>query len=427
VTPAQTIRATTLPSGLTVVTDAAPGVHSAAVGVWISAGARHEDSAAEGGVAHFAEHMLFKGTPTRTAQDISQAIESRGGHLNAYTGREVTAYHAHILADDAPAALEVIADMLRRATLPEDEVERERGVILSEIAMCADTPEDRAADATYATAWGGRQALGAPILGTPATVGAMTRAQVAGYIARAYRPSAMVLSAAGAVEHDAIVALAQRYFGDMEPGDAPPAPARARYTGGQAREARALEAAQLVLALPAPSRTAPDFWAAHAAAVVLGGGAASRLFTEVREKRGLAYAVGAHYAPYTDGGLLLLTAGTGAGTLAEAARVICGELTALASHATQAEAARARAQLRAALLMGREDMATRADMAARHVLFHGGPPEVDALLARIAAVDADAIARAARAMLSAGPLTLAAVGPVGGLPPYGVLRAAMGA
>ncbi|HBH25954.1 MAG TPA: peptidase M16 [Rhodospirillaceae bacterium] len=413
------IQVTRLANGLTVATDRVHGVHSAAIGVWIAAGARYEDPEREGGLAHLAEHMLFKGTPTRSAADIAHAVEAYGGDLNAYTGREVTAYHAHVLAEDAPHAADVLADMIRRSTLPEDELAREKAVVLQEIGMCADTPDDRVHVHAYTTAWPG-QALGAPVLGTVQTVQTLTREAIMAYTHRAYRPERMVLYAAGGVKHGAVVDLAQDHFGDMQAGPALAYPAPARYAGGELRENKALEQAHVFLAFPGVARDDPEYYAVQALAIVLGGGAASRLFQEIREKRGLVYTVSAFHAAYRDTGLFGIYAGTGPESLADLTPVACDEVTRLADTLTEAETTRARAQMRARLLMGREYMLHRADMGARHLLLKGQALDVASLVAKIEAVDAPAIARAARRVFAGRP-TLAALGPIGALESYDAL------
>ncbi|MEO0959557.1 MAG: pitrilysin family protein, partial [Pseudomonadota bacterium] len=265
----------TLPNGFRVVTERIEGLRSACTGVWIEAGSRHE-GAEENGIAHFLEHMAFKGTGRRTAQAIAEEIEDVGGHLNAYTSRERTAFYARVMGEDVPRALDIIADILLDPSLDASELELERGVILSEIGLAHDTPDDIIFDWLQETAFPGH-ALGRPILGTPEGVGQYGRDALAGFIGRHYRPERMILSAAGDVDHGAILALAERLFGGMARGQAAEE-APARFAGGEHRVVRDFEQAHFCLGLQAPGYRDGQHYAAQIAAMALGGGMSSRLF-----------------------------------------------------------------------------------------------------------------------------------------------------
>ncbi|MEM6665882.1 MAG: pitrilysin family protein, partial [Pseudomonadota bacterium] len=281
---APNVRITTLANGLRVVTEAMPHLQSAALGVWIGAGARAEHSH-ESGIAHMLEHMAFKGTERRTAQGIAEEIEAVGGDLNAMTSFETTAYYARVLADDVPLAIDILGDILINSRFDPAELERERGVILQEIRAAHDTPDDLVFDLAQRAAFGD-QPLGRPILGTTESVSGFQSADLQSYLGRMYGPDRMILAAAGAVEHDAVVALAESTFESRPvPEDTPLAPAH--FQGGFEGVARDLEQVHLVKGFEGWSYRSPDIYAAQVLAGVLGGGMSSRLFQEAREKRGL--------------------------------------------------------------------------------------------------------------------------------------------
>ncbi|MCB9982628.1 MAG: insulinase family protein [Rhodospirillales bacterium] len=408
------IQTTTLPNGLRIITDSVPGVHSVALGIWTGVGTRHENMA-HNGVAHMVEHMLFKGTKTRDAQRIAEEIENVGGSFNAYTGREVTSYHVHLLSADAPLGLEVLADMYLNSMLPADEIERERDVIMQEIGMCNDTPDDLVFDIFSETAYPG-QSLGAPILGREANIKAMSAQHLRGYIDEFYTPANTVLSAAGGIEHDAFVAQVEEVFGALGLSERS-AFKPARYEGGEIRLSKDLEQSHFVLGFQGLSRLDEDYYAAQALATVLGSGMSSRLFQEVREKRGLVYSIFSYHSGYQDDGNFGIYAGTGPEKLEEIIPVICDEVLKVGSDVTEEELSRAKAQLKAGLLMGRESMMTRADQQAKYLLFRDQAFDVESLIEAIARVDRAAIARVADKIFTGKP-TLAALGPLERLAPF---------
>jgi len=416
-----TVTVTTLANGVRIASDAMPGVESVSVGVWAGVGARHEPAPLNG-ISHLLEHMAFKGTRRRSAQIIAEEIEAVGGHLDAYTGREATAYIARVLKDDLPLAMDLLGDILRASVFDEAELARERTVILQEIAQANDTPDDIVFDNCQAAAFPD-QALGRPVLGQAANVRAIGRDALVGYLDERYRGGTLVVAAAGAVDHDRLTALAEAAFGDL-PGGSGPAPDLGSYRGGDHRDRRDLEQMHLVLAFPGVGIRDPLYSEALVYATVLGGGMSSRLFQEVREKRGLAYSVQAHASAYSECGLIKVYAGTAPEDAPELVPVLFGEMTALATGATEEEVARAKAQLRAGLLMGLESSGARTERLAQDILVFGRPLSIAEILSQLEAVDAAAIRRRAEATL-AGPLTCAAVGPLDTLEDHASMLARM--
>lgn len=413
------IQITTLRNGLRVVTDTVTTVETVAVGVWVGVGTRFEDMR-HNGVAHMVEHMLFKGTKNRSALDIVEVIENVGGSMNAYTSRELTSYYVHLLKEDLPLALDVLADMLQNSTLPEDEIERERDVILQEIGMCADTPDDLIFDNYYETAYPG-QALGAPILGKSEIIANMKREALAEYIARHYNPAQMVVCAAGNVTHERMVELVGNLFADLPPGKAEQS-LRADYRGGEHRLDKELEQAHVILGFRGVPRTNDAYFAAHTLATLLGGGMSSRLFQEVREKRGLVYSVYSFHSAYTDDGIFGIYAGTGPDKLPELIPVVCDEIKKLVGSVGETELNRAKMQLRASILMGQESMSTRADSSAKALLLNGRIRTIPEVLGKIDAVDITALDSVARGIFGSKP-TLAALGPLAQLESFDALSA----
>jgi len=412
------VRVTTLPSGLRVVTDAMPGVASASLGVWVSVGTRHEQ-AEENGVAHFLEHMAFKGTERRSARAIAEEVEAVGGHLNAYTAREQTAYYARVLGEDAPLALDVIADILQHSLFEPEEVERERQVILQEIGQANDTPDDIIFDHFQETAFPD-QPMGRPTLGREALIRALPRAALTGYLGRHYAPANLVLAAAGAVEHEAVVALATRLFDSLPAAGAAAAPPPldpARYRGGEFREERDLDQVHVVLGFPSVPYRDPDHYPVMLLSTLFGGGMSSRLFQEVREKRGLVYSIYSFASPYSDAGLFALYAGTGEQEVAELVPVVLEEIAKVQRDVTEEELARAKAQLKAGVLMGLESTASRSEQIARQMQVYGRPIPPEETVAKIMAVDTAQVMAAASRLFRGHP-TLAALGPLGKVPRF---------
>jgi len=407
-------RISTLANGLTVASDPMPGVGSASVGLWLDVGARHE-AEAENGIAHLIEHMAFKGTTTRSAQAIAEEIEAVGGQLNAYTSRETTAFYARVLGEDLDLGLDLLSDILQHSTFDVQELTREKAVVLQEIGQAEDTPDDIVFDHLQETAFPG-QALGRPILGRDETVAAFERGALQDFVARHYGGRRMMLVGAGAVEHEALVRLAEEKLGALAPGSAI-AHQPADYRGGELRVDRQLEQVHIVLALPAVSFKDPAYVTAGLLSSVLGGGMSSRLFQEVREKRGLVYSVYAFVSHFEDCGLLTLYAGTGEAEAAETLEVMADQLVGLAERVGEDELRRAKAQARAAILMSRESSSARAEALANHFLVHRTPLDIEDLLAKLEAVTPADIESLMQRLLRHPP-TLATIGPAQGLPSF---------
>ena len=403
-----TIEVTRLESGLTVATDRMDSVETVSIGAWVGVGTRHEAPEVNG-VAHLLEHMAFKGTARRSAQAIAEEIEAVGGQMNAYTGRESTAFYAKVLAGDMPLALDVIADILQHSLFDEQELSRERAVVLQEIGQAVDTPDDIIFDHFQETAYPG-QAIGRPVLGRAEIVSALGRDSLCDYLRRFYGPERVVVAAAGRLEHAEVVALAAQAF-DALPGNGAVAPEAASYRGGDFREDRELEQVHLVLGFDAVSYLAPEYYPAMVLSTLFGGGMSSRLFQEVREKRGLVYSIYSFVSSYRDGGLFGIYAGTGANEVEELVPVVCEELGKLGESIQEVELERARAQLKASILMGRESSGTRAEQLAQQLLVYGRPLSVEEVVAKIEAVTCETMSALARRLTAARP-TLAVLGPL---------------
>src|SRR6202040_3381445 len=343
-----TTQLSTLANGLRVATDRVDTVDTVSLGIWIDVGTRHEPAEING-VAHFLEHMAFKGTERRSALAIAEEIEAVGGHLNAYTSRESTAYYAKVLKEDVPLALDILSDILQYSTFDCEEIERERAVILQEIGQANDTPDDIIFDYFQERAFPG-QAMGRPVLGSPEIIKKLARKSVVSYLKDHYSASRMVLSAAGNLDHDRFVALAETLLSDL-PKERAVTTEPARYVGGEHRQDRDLEQLPLVLGFPGLKLDDPDYYAAAVLSTAFGGGMSSRLFQEVREKRGLVYSIYSFTHGYRDGGLFGIYAGTGEAEAAELLPVLCEQTRKLDDGFQPAELARARAQMKAGLLM----------------------------------------------------------------------------
>ena len=414
-----TVTVSTLPNGLRIATDQVDSVETVSLGVWVGVGTRDEH-ASENGVAHLVEHMLFKGTPKRDAFAISQEIEAVGGHLNAYTTREHTAYYAKVLKEDSALALDIIADMVQHALLDEGELAKERTVVLQEIGQAEDTPDDIIFDHFQATAFPG-QAIGRPVLGTPEIVAQLPRDTLSAYVRGHYGASRLVVSAAGNISHDRMVEMAGRLFGELPvpgPGDL----AKATYQGGDMRVERDLEQVHLVLGFRGVDHHDSDHFPLQVLSTLLGGGMSSRLFQEIREKRGLVYSIYSFASPFRDAGLFGIYAGTGADQVAELVPVVCDEICRVALDATDEEVLRARAQLKASLLMGLESTMARCEQLGQQMLVHGRPLPLPELLAKLEAVDTAAIRRAAGNLRRQKPV-LTALGPLASLESYDKIAA----
>ncbi len=418
-----TLRLTTLSNGFRIVTETMPGLKSASVGVWVTAGGRHERPE-QNGIAHFLEHMAFKGTQTRTALQIAEQIEDVGGYINAYTSREMTAYYARVLQDDVSLALDVISDIVLNPVFDGKEIEVERHVILQEIGQALDTPDDVIFDWLQEASYPD-QAFGRTILGPAERVSAFRRDDLTRFVGEHYGPDQMILSAAGGVDHDRIVADATAIFGGLKPvGKSLIQPAA--FGGGERREVKDLEQAHFALAFEAPGYRSPDVYTAQVYAMAMGGGMSSRLFQKIREERGLCYSIFAQSAAYEDTGQITLYAGTSDAEIAELTRLTLDELKRSADDMTEAEVARARAQLKAGLLMGLESPSARAERSARMLAIWGRVPDVDEAVEKIDAVALEGVRTYAGALTRAKS-ALALYGPVSAGPGIEQIREGLAA
>ncbi len=407
------VHRTVLPNGLRILTEAVPAVRSVSFGVWVGVGSRDETPAL-GGVSHFLEHLLYKGTRRRTALDISAEIEAVGGETNAFTTKEYTCYYARVLDTDLPLAVDVMGDAVTSSVLAEADVETERGVILEEIAMHDDEPDDEVHD-LLARAMYGTHPLGRPVSGTADTISSLHRRQIHGFYRRRYTPPHLVIAAAGNLSHERVVELVRATpLGEGAPAD--PAPLRRTAAvpvrGGQvAVRDKDTEQAHLVLGGPGMSRLDERRFALGVLNNSLGGGMSSRLFQEIRERRGLAYAVYSYTSHYADTGVVAVYAGCAPGKVDEVLDLTRVELARVAAAGlTGAEVDRGRGMTKGALVLGLEDTGSRMTRLGKGELLHGEVLSVDDLLARVDAVTVDDV-RAVAADLLSSPMSLAVVGP----------------
>ncbi len=413
-----TTRLTTLSNGFRIVTEHMPGLQSASAGVWVMAGGRHE-TAAQNGIAHFLEHMAFKGTKRRTALQIAEEIEDVGGYINAYTSREMTAYYARILKDDVALALDVIGDIVLNPAFDPKEIEVERHVILQEIGQALDTPDDIIFDWLQEVSYPD-QSFGRTILGPADNVAGFARADLQTFVKDNYGPAQMILSAAGGVDHDAIVKQAEAIFGGLT---ARPQKASqpATFKGAERREVKDLEQVHFAMAFDAPGYRHPDVYAAQVYSMVMGGGMSSRLFQKIREERGLCYSIFAQSGAYEDAGQITVYAGTSAEEIGDLCRLTVDEMKRAADDMTEAEVARARAQIKAGMLMGLESPSSRAERIARLLAIYGRVPDIQESVAKIDAVTTADVRRYGEG-LCAVDNAMALYGPVDAAPTLEEIR-----
>lgn len=363
-----TAEITTLPNGLRVVSETMPHVETVSLGVWVGAGARHETES-QHGLSHFLEHMAFKGTARRSAQAIAEEIEGIGGDLNAATGLEQTAYFARVLKGDEGVALDILADILQNSAYAEEELEREREVILQEIASISDSPDEIAYDLVHDAAYP-EQPAGRPIIGTPESVARLTAADMRAFLAERYVPGDIVIAASGALDHAVLVRHAEALFGALSASKGP-REVPAVYRGGVRVWEKSFEQSHIVLGFEGPSYREPEFYVAQVFSGLFGGGMSSRLFQEVRERRGLCYSIYSSVWGLGDSGMLGVHAATGSHMMRELIDVVGVELRRMSDDGpTAPEVARAKAQLKAGLLMGLESSSARAEQMARQLLAH---------------------------------------------------------
>lgn len=391
-----------------MVSDPMSAVESVSLGIWVGVGTRHEKPEING-VSHLLEHMAFKGTKRRSALAIAEEIEAVGGYINAYTTRESTAYYVRILKEDLALGVDIIADILQNSTMETEELERERAVILQEIHQANDNPDDVIFDNFQETAYP-QQPMGRHVLGDANIIGSMKRDTIMDYMDRHYNSSTMVLSAAGRVDHDELVELAHSTLSDLPKGrQASRDPAI--YIGGQSIVARELEQAHIILGFEGVGYEDPDFHAVAVLSTLLGGGMSSRLFQEIREKRGLAYSIYSFVPSYADSGLFGIYAGTGEEETQELIPLLCDEIKKICNDVCTDELIRARAQIKASVLMALESSSSRCEQLARQIMVFGRPIPTEEIVANIEEVDCNAIVNTAQRIFSSPP-TIAALGPI---------------
>ena len=402
------IRSTTLENGLRVVSDPMVAVESVSLGIWVGVGSRYENPKING-ISHLLEHMAFKGTERRSALAIAEEIEAVGGYINAYTTRESTAYYVKVLKEDVALGLDLIADILQNSTMEAIELERERAVILQEIYQAKDNPDDVIFDNFQRTAYP-EQAMGLEILGNAKVVSSLGRELIIDYMHDHYNSNTMVLSAAGRVDHDELVKLAHDSFCNLPMGGQV-SEEPANYSGGQSVVARKLEQAHIILGFEGVSYEDPDFHAVAVLSTLLGGGMSSRLFQEIREKRGLAYSIYSFAPSYSDSGLFGIYAGTGEEEIQKLIPLVCDEIKKICDNVDSDELIRAQAQIKASILMALESSSSRCEQLARQMMVFGRPMPTEEIVTNIEFVDRDTILKTAQRVFSSPP-TIAALGPI---------------
>ena len=397
-----------LKSGLTVITDYIDTVETVSVGMWNKVGARNEHEKVNG-VAHLLEHMAFKGTVNRTALDIAKEVEMVGGAVNAYTSREVTAYYMKVLKEDLGLSVDIISDILQNSTFDAKELDRERGVILQEIGMYLDTPDDVVFDKWQEVAYP-NQPMGRSILGKSEIIKSISRDQVEGFMKSFYRPDRMAFSVSGNFQEEQVLDLAEKHFNNLPHGEDDHSP-KALYKGGEFRQEKELEQVNIILGFEGVDFYSDLYYPTAVYSTVLGSGMSSRLFQEIREKRGLVYSVSSYTSSFSDSGIFGVYAGTGQKEVKELIPVLCDQLNISAKNFTSEELQRAKAQFKASLLMGQESTSRRCRSNASKYLMHNKIISTEETISKIDAVQLDDLERARLNILKSN-ITLSSIGPV---------------
>ncbi|MEM9880748.1 MAG: pitrilysin family protein [Pseudomonadota bacterium] len=410
---------TQLDTGLTVVSLTLPRVQTVSIGLYAGVGARFE-TAQNNGISHFLEHMVFKGSQRRSARQLAEAVEDVGGAINAYTARDVTSFYIRLLQHDAPLAMDILSDLVFGASLDQREVDKERDVILQEIGQVMDTPEDLVFDVLLQTAFSD-QPFGGPILGTTKTVSNITAEALKAFRAAHYVCGNLVLSAAGHIEHDALVRLAKQHFSQVSQGRKI-LPSEATWHAGDARLERPAEQLHMALGFPGFALDDPHVYALQVVSTMLGGGMSSRLFQQVREEHGLAYSIFSDVSAHAGTGMLSIYVGTSPQDAAKALGLIAQCCTALKTADDARELNRAKAQLKTGLAMALESSASLAEQIGRQQLAFGRTITPDELIAKVDAVSLDDARQIARQCLT-NEVAFACVGPAAQLPDTAELKA----
>ncbi|WP_342643018.1 M16 family metallopeptidase [Rhodoligotrophos ferricapiens] len=414
------VRTSILDNGVTVVSHDMPHLKTVSLGIWVRAGARNEREE-ENGIAHLLEHMAFKGTKRRTARQIAEEIEAAGGEMNAATGMENTAYYVRVLKEDVPLALDILSDILIEPVFAEAELDREREVILEEIAAAEDTPDDLVFELMHDAAFA-RQPLGRPILGTAERVAQFRPDDISAFRDMHYASDRTVVGAAGAVDHDALVEQVRGSLASLRRSSAPDWQPAA-FTGGMRTAAKPLGQVHVALAFPTVGYRDPEIYALQVLSNLLGGGMSSRLFQEVREARGLCYSIFSFVSAFEEIGLFGVYAATGTRRVATLLDVVADELAGIADVITEDEVARSRTQLKASLVSALESSSARADQIARQQMIFGRIPEVEELIGKVEAVDRDAVRALANRLFRNTKPAVGAVGALENLAPYDKIAA----
>ncbi len=401
------VEITCLANGLNVVTHSMPHIETVALGIWVKAGARDERPE-ENGIAHFLEHMAFKGTKRRSAKEIAEEIESAGGEINASTGMETTTYYARVLKDDWALALDILADIFTESVLDAEELERERDVILQEIAAANDQPDDLVFDLAQSASYGDHP-LGRSILGTTDLISAVDRDKMLAWRNRNYWASRIVVSAAGNIDHEKFAAEAEKLLGKIERGQQPQREPPS-FNGSEQTSQKTLDQTHIVLSFQAPSYRDPEIYQLQVLSSILGGGMSSRLFQEVREQRGLCYSVFAFGSAYEDAGQIGVYAASSPEHTEELLDVTSSVMMSVTHAVTEAEVARAKAQLKTSLVMNLESASSRADQIARQFLAFGVVPAISTLVEKIEAVTVDQVRELAVRLFKDKTPAISAVG-----------------
>ena len=398
----------TLKSGLTLITDYIDTVETVSVGMWNKVGARNEHEDVNG-VAHLLEHMAFKGTHNRSALDIAKEVEMVGGAVNAYTSREVTAYYMKVLKEDIGLSIDIISDILQNSAFDSKELDRERGVVLQEIGMYLDTPDDVVFDKWQEMAFP-NQPMGRSILGKSETIKTISRDQVEGFMKGYYRPDKMVFSVSGNFDEKNVIELIEKYFQNLPNGSENHSP-KASYQGGEFRQDKDLEQVNVILGFEGVDFYSDLYYATAVYSTVLGSGMSSRLFQEIREKRGLVYSISSYTSSFSDSGIFGVYAGTGQKEIMELIPVLCDQLNISAKDFSEEELQRARAQFKSSLLMGQESTSRRCRSNASKFLMHNRIIPHEEIIAEIDQVQLEDLEKARLNILKSN-ITLSSIGPI---------------
>ena len=402
------LKITKLDNGLRVVTQNMPGLETVSMGIWNAVGGRDEVEA-NNGVAHLLEHMAFKGTLTKNALQIAETIEDVGGDINAYTSKEITAYYVKLLADDLHYGVDILTDILQNSAFAEEELNRERGVIIQEIGMYLDTPDDMIFDYWQEKAFP-NQPMGRSILGKSEIIKTITRDQVEGFMKGYYRPDKMVFSVSGNFDENNVIELIEKYFQNLPQGTEDHSP-KADYQGGEFRQEKNLEQVNVILGFEGVDFYSDLYYATAVYSTVLGSGMSSRLFQEIREKRGLVYSISSYASSFSDSGIFGVYAGTGQKEIMELIPVLCDQLNISAKEFSEEELQRARAQFKSSLLMGQESTSRRCRSNASKYLMHDRIISHEEIIAEIDQVQLEDLERARQNILKSN-ITLSSIGPI---------------